>query len=193
LSLNFAIREGRVVADTPSFWGANPATVHTFVQGGPEVGTRALADEEQLAFDLLESLDGSQRTKAVIADSAPADYRAAGQPQPPHSPPAGLPAAEMTDVQKHTLRKLLAAYSGHLADDIASAQMKEIDDIGIERVYFAWLGALQPGVGHAYRVQGPTFLLELVNFQSDPSGNPANHIHSVWRSLDGDFGVAAKP
>ena len=34
-------------------------------------------------------------------------------------------------------------------------------------------------------------MLELVNIQSDPAGNLANHIHSVWRSLDGDFGVAS--
>jgi hypothetical protein len=34
--------------------------------------------------------------------------------------------------------------------------------------------------------------LELVNIQSDPAGNSANHIHSVWRSLNHDFGVAVK-
>jgi hypothetical protein len=34
--------------------------------------------------------------------------------------------------------------------------------------------------------------LELVNYQSDPAGNPANHIHSVWRSLKGDFGITSK-
>ena len=157
------------------------------------MGTRTLADEEQLAFDLLNSLDGTQRKKAVIADKAPDDYRAAGQPQPPRTPPAGIPAAEMTDTQKKTLRNLLAAYSGHLTDDVAAAQMKEIDEHGIDKVFFAWQGAQKPGVGHAYRVQGPTFLLELVNIQSDPAGNPANHIHSVWRSLEGDFGVHGEP
>src|SRR5262245_27939395 len=190
MSQNFVIRDGLVVCETPSFWGANPATVRTFVDGGPEVGTRTLADEEKFAFALLESLDNAQRKKAVIADKAPDDYRAPGQPQPPHTPPAGLAAAEMTNAQKKTLRSLLAAYSGHLADEIAAAQMKDIDDNGLENVYFAWQGAQKPGIGHAYRVQGPTFLLELVNIQSDPAGNPANHIHSVWRSLEGDFGVS---
>jgi hypothetical protein len=193
LSLNFVIRDGVVVADSPSFWGANPATVHTFIAGGPEVGTRTLADEEQLAFDLLNSLDNAQRAKAVIADKAPGDYRAAGRPEPPRTPPAGLPANEMTASQKQTLRELLAAYLGHLADDVAAARLQEIDDEGIEKVHFAWQGAQKPGIGHAYRVQGPTFLLELVNIQSDPAGNPANHIHSVWRSLEGDFGVSGSP
>jgi hypothetical protein len=32
-------------------------------------------------------------------------------------------------------------------------------------------------------VQGPTFLLECANSQ-----NNANHIHSVWRDFEGDFG-----
>jgi hypothetical protein len=188
-SLNFVINDGIVTADTPNFWGANPATVKTFVDGGPEVGVRTLADEEQLAFDLLASLDDAQRAKAVIADKAPADYRGPGTPQPPHEAAAGLAAADMNETQRETLHKLLATYCGHLADDIAAARLESIETAGIENIRFAWLGAQQPGIGHAYRIQGPTFLLELVNIQSDPQGNPANHIHSVWRSLEGDFGV----
>jgi Protein of unknown function (DUF3500) len=192
LSLNFVIDDGQVTSDTPSFWGANPATVHTFVPGGPEVGTRTLAAEEQLAFDLLASLDAAQRKRAVVADKAPAEYRAAGEPQPPRTPPEGVPAADMTDAQQKTLRNLLAAYCGHLTDEVAAVRMSEIDARGLDEVHFAWLGAEQPGVGHSYRVQGPAFVLELVNFQSDPAGNPANHIHSVWRNLEGDFGVEAR-
>jgi hypothetical protein len=189
-SLNFVITDGIVTADTPNFWGANPATVKTFVEGGPEVGVRTLADEEQLAFDLLVSLDDAQRAKTVIADKAPADYRGPGTPQPPHEAAAGLAAADMNDEQRKTLHKLLAAYCGHLADDIAAKRLAAIETAGIENIRFAWLGAQQPDIGHAYRIQGPTFVLELVNIQSDPQGNPANHIHSVWRSLEGDFGVA---
>ena len=55
---------------------------------------------------------------------------------------------------------------------------------------FAWLGATQPGIGHSYRIEGPTFVLELINVQDDPAGNKANHIHSVWRDARGDFGTA---
>jgi hypothetical protein len=83
----------------------------------------------------------------------------------------------------------LRCYTGHLADDLAAARWREIDSAGLDQVHFAWLGAQEPGQPHAYRVQGPTFVLELVNFQSDPAGNPANHIHSVWRRLPADFGV----
>jgi hypothetical protein len=190
LSLNFVIRDGQVVADTPSFWGANPATVKIAVDGGPDVGVRTLTDEEQLAFDLVAALDDAQRKRAVIAAEAPADYRGPGTPEPPQESPAGLPAADMSAKQKAILESLLRCYTGHLADELAGARWQELESAGLDRVHFAWLGAQQPGQPHAYRVQGPTFVLELVNYQSDPAGNPANHIHSVWRRLPADFGVA---
>jgi hypothetical protein len=192
-SLNFTIRDGEVIADTPSFWGACPATVKTFVEGGPEVGARTLGQEEELAFELLNSLSDAQRKVAIIADKAPADYRNPGLPEPPHEAPAGLVAANMDSHQRELLDALLAEYTGHLAPELAAARMGEIHNGGWDAVRFAWLGATEPGVGHAYRVEGPTFILELVNFQSDPQGNPANHIHSVWRDPRGDFGMAAKP
>jgi hypothetical protein len=189
LSLNFVIREGNTICDTPSFWGANPATVKVFIDGGPAVGTRTLGPEEQLAFDLVNGLDVAQQGEAVIADKAPDDYRAAGQPQPPHTPPAGLQVAKMNQGQKKTLLSLLEAYNSHLHPSIAQDRLAAIKAAGLDRIHFAWAGATTPGVGHYYRVQGPTFVLELVNVQSDPAGNPANHIHSVWRSLQGDFAV----
>lgn len=191
LSLNFVVRDGEVIGETPSFWGANPATLRIFVPGGPEQGTRTLAGEEQLAFDLVGQLTDEQRAKATIAAKAPAEYRAAGQPQPPHTAPEGLPVAEMSDAEKKTLRSLLETYTSHLAPQLATAQLADVDAHGFDRIFFAWAGATHPGEGHYYRIQGPSFVLELVNIQSDPAGNKANHIHSVWRSLEGDFGVTA--
>ena len=191
-SLNFVIRDGQVTAETPSFWGANPATVKIFVEGGPKVGTRTLADEEQLAFQLVKSLDAQQSQVAIIADKAPNEYRAAGKPQPPQSGPEGLPAKKMTDEQKATLKGLVKTYIAHWADPIAQKRLAEIEAAGWDDVHFAWLGATEPGVGHSYRIHGPTFILELINVQSDPAGNPANHIHSVWRDPRGDFSLTLK-
>jgi len=191
-SLNFVIHDGQVIADTPSFWGANPATVDIVVAGGPDKGVRTLAKEEQIAFDLVNSLDDAQRKKAIIADKAPEEYRNAGVPQPPQGAPEGLAATDMTDAQKKTLRSLLETYNGNLAPALTANRLADVDAAGLDRIYFAWLGATKPGIGHSYRVQGPTFVLELINVQSDPAGNVANHIHSVWRNLKGDFGVPAK-
>lgn len=191
-SLNFTIRDGKIVGDTPSFWGANPATVHIFIEGGPKEGTRTLSAEEQLAFDLVHMLTADQRKTALIAAEAPADYRAAGVPQPPQTAPEGLAAAKMTPEEKEKLRALLVAYCGNLAEPLAAERIAAIDAADFDRIHFAWAGGTEPGQPHYYRVQGPTFVLELVNIQADPAGNVANHIHSVWRNIQGDFGVPVK-
>ena len=191
LSLNFVVKDGQIVADSPSFWGANPATVHVLVEGGPAVGTRTLGDEEQLAFDLLNSFSDAQKAKAVIADKAPADYRAAGQPKSPTRVNEGLPAKELTADQQKILKSLLETYCSHLNPAVAKSRLKEIESDGFGQMYFAWAGGTKPGIGHYYRVEGPSFVLELVNVQSDPAGNTANHIHSVWRNPKGDFGLSS--
>jgi Protein of unknown function (DUF3500) len=190
-SLNFSVREGQVIADTPSFWGANPATVRVEVPGGPPLGTRTLAQEEQLALDLMQLLDDAQRAAAIIAAEAPAEYRGGGEPQPSRAPPQGLAAQDMNDAQRDKLWSLLEVTCGNLTEELATRRLDEIRAAGLERVYLAWAGAIEPGKGHHYRIQGPTFVLELINVQADPAGQRANHIHSVWRDVRGDFGVAA--
>ncbi len=66
--------------------------------------------------------------------------------------------------------------------------MAAIEAANYDNVFFAWAGADKPGIGHSYRIQGPTFLIELNNTQPDVSGNLANHIHSIWHDMAGDFG-----
>jgi hypothetical protein len=51
-------------------------------------------------------------------------------------------------------------------------------------MFFAWAGVEQRGGPHYYRIQAPAFLIEYDNTQ-----NNANHIHSVWRDFNGDFGL----
>ena len=189
LSLNFVIEDDRIVAATPAFFGANPATVKSNVGVGPEAGFRTLAAEEQLAFELLESLSDEQRAKAHVDEEAPDEMRAAGEPHPPKTAAVGLAAAALSDEQKTIVRKLLATYASNMPEEVGRAWIGEIDKAGIDRVHFAWSGATEPGIGHYYRLQGPTFLVEFVNVQRDSAGNPANHIHAVWRSMGGDFGV----
>lgn len=189
LSLNFVVSDGKVVSYTPSFLGANPATVHETTEGAPGKGTRVLEREEDLGFELLAALDADQRKTAVIADKAPRDVRGGGEPQPPKTPPVGLAAAGMNSDQARLLRSLLETYCGNMAPDIGVGRMAEIEQAGFEKVYFAWEGADKPGIGHYYRVQGPTFVLEFCNVQPDSAGNPANHIHTLWRDTRGDFGL----
>jgi len=190
LSLNFVVEDGEMISSTPTFFGANPATMMSEVEGsGVPKGTRVLKDEEQLAFDLLESLDEGQRKKAVIAEEAPREIRAAGEAQPPVSEPEGIAAADLKKPQMAILRKLINAYAKNVPADEASERLAAIKQAGADKIHFAWAGPDKPGIGHYYRVQGPTFLIEFVNTQPDAAGNPANHIHCVWRDLSGDFAL----
>ncbi len=194
LSLNVTVRDGVVVDSTPQFMGANPAEVRTTFASLPEAGHRVLGDEEALAFDLVRSLDAAQRTTAVIAAEAPREIRAAGEPQPSTEPPAGIAHADLEPGQRDVLRALIETYAGVMPDDVADERMRLVETApgGWDAVRFAWLGALEPGIGHAYRVTGPTFLIEFVNVQPDAEGNPANHIHCVWRDRTGDFDLPAR-
>jgi len=189
LSLNVTVRDGVVVDSTPQFLGANPAEVRTTFAGLAEPGHRVLRDEETLAFDLVKSLDATQRGKAVIAAEAPREIRAAGKPQPATEPPAGIAHADLEPAQRDVLHALVDTYAGVMPDVVAAERLRLIETAagGWDAVRFAWLGPLEPGIGHAYRIEGPSFSIEFVNNQPDADGNPANHVHCVWRDRTGDF------
>jgi hypothetical protein len=176
------------VSSTPTFFGANPADVKADF-GELKKGTRVLAKEEDLAFQLLQSCSPEQRSKVMIGDKAPKDIRAAGEAQPPTDPPAGISARELSKEQFALLRQLIEVYAGNLPSEVAAARMAAIEGAKYDNVFFAWAGADKPGIGHYYRIQGPTFLIELNNTQPDASGNIANHIHSVWHDMAGDFAL----
>jgi len=91
--------------------------------------------------------------------------------------------------QVQVLKQLVETYAGWMPEEIAKERMRAIVEAGPAGVRFAWAGAQKPGIGHYYRIQGPTFLIEFVNTQPDAAGNPANHIHCVWRDMKGDFAI----
>lgn len=189
LSLNFVIEKNKVISSTPMVYAANPAIVMDEVEGSQPKGTRVLADEELLAFELVKSLSAEQRKTAIIDETAPKEIRAAGEAQPPQEPAVGIAAADLMGPQKKLLRQLIETYAKNLPEEVAAERLAAIREAGVEQVHFAWAGPDKPGVGHYYRVQGPTFLIEFVNTQPDAAGNPANHIHSIWRDMRGDFGI----
>lgn len=189
LSLNFVVENNQIVAHSPAFFAGNPNIVDAKVSAGPPAGTYVLEKEEVLAFELVNMLDDAQQKTAIIADKAPRDIRAAGTPHPPADAAEGLPASKMNSAQQHKLWALIHVYADNMPLPIAQSRMKEIADAGLDKVHFAWAGADKPGVGHYYRVQGPTFLIELCNVQPDAAGNPAAHPHAVWRNMKGDFGL----
>ena len=195
LSLNFVVRDGRVVDSTPQFFGANPAEVRKRFADLPEPGFRVLAAEEQLAFDLVRSLSAEQKKTAIVAPEAPKDIRGAGEVQSPKEAPRGIRGDALSPEQQATLGKLLDAYCAAMPEEVARERMELLAKAegGMGGVTFAWAGPLEPGIGHYYLVEGPTFVVEFCNVQPDAEGNPANHIHCVWRDRTGDFDLPAAP
>ena len=192
LSLNFVLQGDQVISSTPQVFAANPATIKNANTSGFEIGARVLAREEQLAFDLVKSLTAEQLAAALIDKTAPKEVRNAGMAQPPTDAAVGIAAGKLTANQQKVLRSLLEEYCAAMPDHVAQARIKELDAAGFDKVHFAWAGATEPGVGHYYRLQGPTFLVEFVNTQPDAAGNIANHIHCLWRDIRGDFALPAK-
>lgn len=179
LSVNFVVDKGQVLSTTPSFFGANPARV----EAGPRQGLRALAEEEDLARELLKSLDEKQRARAIFQAAAPRDIITGASRKAEIGAPVGLPVSAMNARQRELLMSLLNVYTGRMPPDPAESRMEELRKAGLDRIHFAWAGGSEPGQGHYYRLQGPTFLVEY-----DDTQNNANHIHTVWRDLRGDFG-----
>jgi len=179
VALIFTVVKGGIVASSPTFAGTNPAEV----RHGPQKGLRILAAQEDSARALLMALDASHRASAIIDKVALSDIVTTNQPKVEPLAPAGLTASAMTPAQRDMLMKVIESYTSIMADDIAAERIAKVRKAGVERIAFAWAGEAERGRKHYYRIQGPTFLIEFDNTQDD-----ANHIHSVWRDFEGDYG-----
>lgn len=179
LSLNFTIVDDTLVATAPAFFGANPAEVRR----GSRTGLRALADEEDVARELVLSLDEHQLARALIATAAPRDIVTGNAVQVEPLSPVGIRVTDLRPEQASILVRLLGVYLGRMADPLAERRRAALERTDFGEVAFAWAGSTRPGEPHYYRIQGPGFLVEYDNTQ-----NNANHVHTVWRDFDGDFG-----
>lgn len=179
LSQNYTIVRGQVV-DGPSFFGSNPAEVRK----GPRKGLRTLPREDDLALELIQSLDEQQQKVAIVDTTAyneiltAVSRKAALQGQP-----SGLSATKMNAREFDALMTLVEEYARNVPDEVASARIVQMNQAG-KNIHFAWTGGVNRGDPHYYRIQTPSFLIEF-----DDTQDNANHIHSVWRNFNGDFGL----
>jgi len=178
VSLHWTMVDGKVAGSTPQFLGANPAEV----RDGALQGTRALAAEEDLGRALVKSLNQAQRSEAILADSPPSDILSSGARAAAIQEDRGLAWGRLDHTQQGILLSLIQEYAATQTPAVARERLDEVRR-DLPDVRFAWLGGLERGQGHYYRIQGRAFLIEYDNTQ-----NHANHIHSVWRELQGDWG-----
>ena len=229
LSVNVTVLGAEVVSTTPCFLGADPAASPLL---GPHE-LRPLAAVEDLALDLVRSLDPDQASAAIVSPVPPVDLVGVNRsrladgdlPLPLRDvwrgrfegellelvdaiqdraeatlglrrehldavrysdTPKGLAAASMTTSQQDGLRELLACYLHRAPDDVAEREIAKFAGERLGALHLCWAGGAERGEPHYYRVQGPGLVVEYDNTQRD-----ANHVHSVWRDPDDDFGADA--
>lgn len=180
-AFNFSADYNRLVAATPGFMGANPAVV----KEGPQKGKEVLKEETALGFDLLHSLTSEQVQKALINTSAPAEIITGANRKVQLLQPMGIGYSDLSKASQQKLLALLDIYVHRYTKLFAESTLKEIEKAGLENLYFAWAGDTEhtPGKPYYYRIQGPTVIIEYDNTQ-----NNANHVHTVMRDLQHDFG-----
>jgi hypothetical protein len=191
VSLHFTHAPDGTMAVTPSFLGANPATVPS----GAQAGMRVLAAEEDMGRGLYATLTAEQREKALIAKEAPADILSVPGRSLDEVTTSGVGYGELDERQREMVRDLVREFADNLRGELAHAEIERIAKAGWEGVRFAWAGGENPGipgtpgvlgapgVGSYYRLSGPTFVIEYDNTQ-----NGANHVHTVWHDRERDFG-----
>jgi hypothetical protein len=178
VSQNFTLVNGKVQG-APSFFGSNPAEV----LDGPRKGLRVLANEEDLALDVVNSLTTDQRKVAIFDAKAPGDIITTNTREAAlKGQPTGISASAMTPAQRTKLQDLLDEYCSNMPDEIAALRQAQIKKAGTN-IWFAWAGGTERLQPNYYRVQTADFLVEFDKTQSN-----GNHVHSVWRDFQNDFG-----
>jgi hypothetical protein len=211
VSLNLLVMDGEVQATTPCFLGADPAE-------SPLLGLhslRLLAGAEDVARDLVRSLDEAQIQRALLTGVAPVDIvggnastsrawpsgsrRCTAAPRRRRgcgrrttrssgSPPGrrGWPRPTSRRCSRSSCARCSACTSGVCRTSSPSGRRSSSPGSG-------WARSTSPGPAapsgterHYYRLQGPRLLVEYDNTQRD-----VNHVHTVWRDPEGDFGFDA--
>ena len=156
LALNIVISGERGIM-TPTMTGAQPALYKS-----KDKTIRPLGPESDKAFDLLNSLDETQRKQAIlnyrIGDLVlgPGHYGETIQPE-------GLKASAMNEQQREKLLAVISEWAGIINDAYAAARMDQIK-AGLGDTYFAWSGPTTHEEGKNgsayYRIQGPKLVIE---------------------------------
>ena len=179
-SVNVTLEGEETISVTPTFFGANPATLGT----GEDQGFRALSAQEDRAREFMLSLPKEQREKAIVAGDL-TDVESGGQPQIEPKIVSGLACSELSQDDRGLLEETLESYSEwflpEIAEKLGLASQSLVNDPDL---IVRWIGGLGEGDElHTYRISGKSFDIQYANNQS-----AANHVHTLVRSIGHDFG-----
>jgi hypothetical protein len=140
---------------------------------------------------LLKSLNAKQRGQAILG------YRVANLVLGPGEDgktiqPEGLKSTDMTASQRTMLLDLISEWTGILEADAAAVRMAEMKS-DLDQMWFAWSGPVDVEAGSNvtayYRIQGPHLVIEY----APQGGDPAMHIHTMYRDPTNDYGAKLIP
>lgn len=197
LALNFLVH-GDEVSIVPAFIGSEPATIN---------GIEVLADERSKAFALMNSLNATQKEKAIQTGRRRLRVGPGRSADPflnydySDFVGVGLKASEMKEAQKAYLRNLIKTYVYNLETEFADIWMADIDT-GLDDTYFVWIGGTTTDDPIYYRVFNPAVWIEFNNEGGvgggrrrgggGTRGGYLDHIHSITRAPNGkDYGIFA--
>lgn len=182
LALNITI-VGEQGILTPTLTGAQPGL---YTAGGKTI--RPLGQESDKALALLNALDETQRKQAIL------NYRVGNLVLGPGQDgktivPEGMKASAMNEKQRAMLLDVISEWTGIVHESAAAARMAQMK-ADLDATWFAWSGptTVQPGhnITAYYRIQGPHLVIEYA--PQGLGGDPANHIHTIYRDPTNDYG-----
>jgi hypothetical protein len=199
LSLNCLVI-GQQMVLSPCFLGAEPA----FADAGPFAGVSLFEDEERAGLALMRSLVAEQQRRAIVCDemmgdSLPpgrwhfADHLHLGGAHRDNRvvPLEGLPAGQMTDLQRRNLTDLVGAYLAPLPPGPLAARLNDFER-HLSETHFCWIGGFDEMSPFYYRVQSPVVFIEFDHHSGVFLTNkePAKfHVHTIVRTPNGnDYG-----
>ena len=182
LSVNLTVSEGEVIGTTPLFMGAQPASASP----GRAASEGPLSNVARAGRTLLEALTDQQRRRAVFSATPPDDILTGSSDRASRTVMLGIRYAELDEAQRGLLLDLIRSYAGRWEPDLAAAEVEALEAAGLDEVRFGWAGPTTPQAAFYYRVQGRDFIIEYGHVDGD-----LDHVHSVWRKFDDDFGRRA--
>ena len=180
LYLSFGVQDGEIVSTGPSYFGAQPNEVID----GPRKGWYVLHDEQNQGRDLFLSLNADQRKAAIIADEMPNDVFSGNNVEIHNlKSDKGVWYGDLNEKQQDMLKALVMEHVYDVPQDLAHLRIEKINRGGWSNIRFSWIGSTKSKEKMYYRAEGPEFMVEYC-----VTAVGENHIHTVWREFDGDFG-----
>jgi hypothetical protein len=176
LAINLTLA-GRRSTLAPTLTAAQPAT---YTLEGRTI--RPLGAEHDKAFQLMASLDATQRSQAILNYRVSDLVLGAGRDGRTIQP-EGLKVSALSTPQQTLLLEIVREWAGIANEALAGPRMEEIR-AKLSETWFAWSGDTVPGSAAYFRIQGPTLVIEYAPQRG------VDHIHTIYRDPTNDYGAS---